>query len=297
MSARRDVERTQRRWAAAADVAVDAQGFVRDAASNLRVPLSGAATRDFARGSELAARGLRPARIAALRSSAALVANVFDYWTTRDCAALLAALGFPGGAVVSHEESTDGAAVAQLAFEEPVPTGVAGDPPTLDVALRLRSGYVVAIESKFTEWLVRRPRHKAVFKPKYFPPGRALWRERGLEACQTLAEGLQTGRERCKHLHAAQLLKHALGLAALAPGAHTIVYLYYHWPCREAQIHRAELARFAALTAGELPLRALTYQSLYAALAAEAVTDRVYLDYLGARYFQDASAGGAAESA
>jgi hypothetical protein len=270
MRARRELELRQRRWAEAAGVAVDARGYVRERVANLRRELSCGAAADFARGSELEPGRHRPARMWALHSSAALVANVFDGWGAAN-APLVAALG----------EQRQPAAIA---FEEPIPTGVAGDPPTLDVALTLRSGRLIAVESKFTEWLQRRPRNKQAFKPKYFPPGRDLWAEHGLHACQGLARALQSGAERFKWLHAAQLLKHALGLARRgAPAA--LVYLYFDWPTRESAAHRAELERFAARVAGEIELRVLTYQALYAALARDSATDRAYLDYLRARYF------------
>jgi hypothetical protein len=210
----------------------------------------------------------------ALTSSAALVANVFDHWTGRAAAPLLRALG-------SGETS------AAISFEEPLSTGLEGDAPTADVFLDLPSGRALAIESKFSEWLVRRPRNKVVFKAKYFPRGRDLWEARGLPGCQSLAGAIQSGAERFRFLHAAQLLKHALGLACTRPGGFELRYLYYEWPTREAEEHRAEIARFAAAVAAELPFAALTYQALFARLAADPGVDREYLDYLGARYFPD----------
>lgn len=274
VATKRDLERRQRRWAEQAGIEIDAAGFVRDEAANLRVPLSAAAQLGFERGSERAARRTLPARMRALHSSAALVANVFDYWTGRDAAPLTRALGL-------------GTNSASLAFEEPLPTGLEGDPPAADVLVRFASGYVVAIESKFTEWLVRKPRNKAVLKTKYFPRGVQLWAQQGLPRCQRLAEGLQSGVERFRFLHAAQLLKHALGLAMTAPRGFELRYLYYDWPAREAAEHRAEIERFADAVAPELAFRASTYQSLFAALALDPSVERAYLDYLRARYFPE----------
>src|SRR5262249_57910589 len=93
VSPRKELERQQRRWAEIAGVEHDARGFVRDSDTNLRIPMSAATRAAFARGSELAPRGTQPARIAALQSSAALVANVFDHWSARDAAPLVEALG------------------------------------------------------------------------------------------------------------------------------------------------------------------------------------------------------------
>ena len=261
---------------------------MRDPDANLRVPLAASTRAAFVCGTELTPRKNQPARFSALHSSAALVANVFDHWSARDAAPLGAALGL-------------GAERVRLAFEEPLVTDVEGDPPLSDVVLRCESGRVVAIESKFGEWLVRRSSNRLDLKPKYFAGGRAIWREAGLPRCQKLADDLRVGRERFKHLHAAQLLKHALGLAreirgdeasasdageASARRTHELRYLYYSWPSGPAIAHRAELERFADLVGEEVRFSASTYQDLFRALEADGRVDRAYLEYLRARYFR-----------
>jgi len=246
---------------------------VRELTANLRVPLDAGARAEIERGSELEPTSTRPGRLLSLMSSAALVVNVFDYWRSRDTAPLVAALGLPAGS-------------PRLRFEEPLPTGLEGDPPASDVTLYWPSGRVAAIESKFGEWLVRRPRNKAVFKRKYFPPGGEVWLAAGLPRCQKLAADIDSGRERFRFLHAAQLLKHALGLKRLnAPGT-TLVYLYYDWPSREATEHAAELAGFAGRIAADFDFRVLTYQALQAALVAGGTLDAPYSAYLTQRYFR-----------
>jgi hypothetical protein len=283
-SPRKELERQQRRWAESAGIDFDARGFVRDFDANLRVPLAAATRAAFGRGAELRPRANQPARIAALYSSAALVANVFDHWSARDAAPLAAALGFDGERV-------------KLMFEEPFATGVEGDPPMSDVVLRFESGRVVAIESKFGEWLVRRASNRMDLKPKYFAGGKAVWCDAGLPRCQQLADDLRSGSERFKHLHAAQLLKHALGLARAKrtrdagaacgeAGAGELRYLYYEWPSGPAGAHRGELERFAERVGAEIRFSASTYQDLYRVLRADARVDRAYLEYLRARYFR-----------
>jgi hypothetical protein len=276
LAAKKDLERRQRRWAEGAGIAFDARGFVRDESANFRVPLSPGARLGFDRGSERKPYPSRPARTWALHSSAALVANVFDHWTGRDLRPLLRALG-------RAEES------AELTFEAPLVTGLEGDPPSADVALHFAGGGLLAIESKFSEWLVRRPRNKAEFKPKYFPAGIPLWESRGLPRCQALAADIKSGARRFKWLHATQLLKHALGLATSASGG-ALCYLYYDYPTREARAHRAEVDAFAEAIDSSLPFAALSYQVLFAALCADGNVDRGYLDYLRARYFAAAPA-------
>jgi hypothetical protein len=265
--------RAQRRWADARGLRYDAHGCVRDLADNLCGPLATASLEELRRGSELTPYATRPARLYSLTSSAALVLNVFGHWRERDASPLLRALDLTGRRAV------------RLTFEEPLPTGLAGDAPTADVALELDDGRFVAIESKYGEWLVRRPRNKQSFKDKYFPPGPGVWSAAGLPRCQALAEDLQAGRERLKFLHAPQLLKHALGLATSGKRSGALFYLYYDWPGREAATHRDELERVVARVGGEMELRAVTYQALFDELRVAPGVDARYLDYLTERYF------------
>ena len=71
--------------------------YMMSLADNLRQQLSDGALRDFERGNggELRERGIRPPKMHALRSSAALSANVFDYWRSHDPAPLQQAVGHP----------------------------------------------------------------------------------------------------------------------------------------------------------------------------------------------------------
>ena len=265
--------RAQRRWADAHGVHYDARGCVRALAHNLRAPLDESSLTELQRGSELKAGVTQPARAFSLCSSAALVVNVFAYWRGRDQTPLLAALGVggPGG--------------TRLELEVPLPTGLPGDPPTVDVALHRPDGRLVAIESKFAEWLAPRPRGQRVFKDKYFAGGIRVWEAAGLPLCQALAEDLQQGREKLKHLNAPQVLKHALGLAVNGLRTSTLVYLYYDRPEREGKTHRAEVDRIAARLQPEVDMRVTTYQALFAALRAAPGLERDYVDYLARRYF------------
>lgn len=249
---------------------------------NLRVPLGERALAELARGSELAPSSTRPPRLHSLYSSAALVLNVFEYWRDRNVTPLLRALGLPG----------DGAA-ARLGLEEALPTGLPGDPPTADVTLRWPHRRLVAVESKFGEHLVRRPRSRRAFKDKYFPPAARVWEASGLPRCQRLADALQEGQARPRWLHVAQLLKHALGLARSGATEWTLVYLYYEHGGRESQAHLDELARLEDAIAGEVDFMRRSYQELYAALLSEPAADAGYLRYLGERYFDRSAAPGA----
>jgi hypothetical protein len=265
--------RAQRHWADAHGVRYDARGCVRDLADNLRVPLDEAMRAQLERGSELEPGSSRPARLYSLCSSAALVVNVFGAWRGRDHTALLRALGVGG------EGGT------RLSFEEPLPTGLPGDPPTVDVALFRSDGRCVAVESKLSEWLVPRPRRVRAFKDKYFAQGKPVWAAAGLPHCQELAEELQDGRERFTYLNAAQLLKHALGLANNGLSTSALVYLYYDRPGKEAAAHRAELDRVLERLGPDIELHVSTYQALFLALREQPTLEREYVDYLAQRYF------------
>jgi hypothetical protein len=247
--------------------------YMMSLADNLRQELSSGALRDFERGSgsELRDRGTRPPRMHALRSSAALSVNVFDYWRSRDPAPLQYALKLRNR-------------ITQVTFEEQFPTGLKGNPPNVDVLLTLESNQHVAIESKFTGWLSRRERS---IDPKYFPPGERLWAAQNLPNCQELADAYRE----CgpyKFLDAPRLLKHALGLARKKGADYELCYLYFEWKSAEGDVHAEEVAEFGKLVRDEVTFRALTYQQLFAELAHTIrPEDAGYLDYLTSRYAVD----------
>ena len=215
----------------------------------------------------------------ALHSSSALVVNFFDYWTDRDKAPILSALGI------------DSAAAHELDFEAQFPTGLGGTPPHLDLAITDSTGFVVGIEGKFTEHLKRSTKPKSNFRSSYFPESAGLWAREGLSACQEFAEELWgrelNGRsERFEYLDPRQLLKHALGLAKQRASRFSLYYLYYDWSGDGAEGHRGEVGHFGDRVGPEIRFKALTYQEVYGRLRqSEQIVDK-YLDYLAPRYFE-----------
>lgn len=272
---KREVVKSQRRWARSAGIRVDDRGDVDPYETNLCRPLAPTTLAAFTSGdgAELKPQGKRPAKMCALHSSAALAVNVFDYWVDNDAGPLLKSLGI------------DGSLEAPPQFEQQFRTGLIGNPPNLDVVLELDSGITVAIESKFTEWMTPKRKARPAFKDKYFEGGSRLWERAGLPACQALAEDLKSGAEFFRLLDAPQLLKHALGLATQRPGRFALYYLYFDSASSRGEQHRSEVAMFASRVGHEFGFRAITYQDLYHALRREPETDAVYLAYLGARYF------------
>jgi hypothetical protein len=278
MSSRAILLAQQHAWAVARKLEPNGKGYLAEYAHNLYLPLSSRAVQAFMRGggSELVGKnGDRP-KMSALHSSAALAVNVFDYWSDRDAGPLVNALGLEGRA-------------EPIEFEAQFPTGLDGTPPNLDVAIRRDSGFVTGIESKFTEWLASKSPNKELFKEKYFKGKQApisLWASVGLMKCQALAEAMQARAVHFRHLDAAQLLKHALGLGTQHRGQFSLYYLFYDLPGDKSAMHRREVQAFAAAVGTELGFKWGTYQDLFARLSrVVAQKHPSYLEYLRYRYF------------
>ncbi len=205
--------------------------------------------------------------MASLRSSSTLVVNVFDPWRERDVS-LLSSL-FAADRLANR-----------LRFEVQYPTGLRGIPPHLDVVID-EPGYIpLAIESKFTE--VYSPAHND-FRDSYFEkPG--LWD--GFGHIRELASGIADGSEQFEHLGAAQLIKHALGLKNMyGPMGFRLLYLWYDWPSEIADIHGAEIDRFAEIAQRDLEFAPMTYQELFERLKTVEEPRPGYMAYLSDRYF------------
>jgi restriction endonuclease-like protein len=272
----------QKTWATGRGQAPSSQGYLPDLASNLFQPLSPAANSAFLQGNggeimdqpRRNGRPGRPAKMRALHSSAALAVNVFDYWTTREKAALAKSLGLKWK-------------VMSIGFEARYGTGLPGIPPNLDLELGLADKSVVAVESKFTEWLTPRSKRLKPFKEKSYRNGTSHWAARQLPQCQELAEGLHAARVCYQYLDAEQLLKHALGLATQRGDKFSLLYLYFEFNGTAGAKHGAELSDFARRLDPHLHFRAMSYQQLFEGLKRFAGPDHgEYVGYLGERYFR-----------
>lgn len=150
-----------------------------------------------------------------------------------------------------------------LHFEKKCPIGIRGTPPNLDV-LTESANRVIAIESKFTEYLTP---HPAGFSPSYETGIHDARRQTGwFREMLRLIEAPGTYRR----LDAAQLVKHAFGLMRCYPGRRlTLLYLYWEplnavdYPLFEE--HRRDISAFAKRIAGpQLAFEAITYNELWA---------------------------------
>ena len=204
LSAKKDLQRRQRRWAESAGVELDARGYVRDHDANLRVPLSDATRAAFERGSELDAaahadpRGSR--RCIRPRRSSRTCSTIGPRATRRRSPRRSAARASP-----RRSRSRSRSRRASRATRRSWTSCCAARP---GVASRSRASSASGSRAG------RRTRRRS--SRSTFPRAARLWLEHGLPRCQTLADELQSGAQRFKYLHAAQLLKHALGLARAA---------------------------------------------------------------------------------
>lgn len=257
-------------WALSAGMVPDFRGYLESVEANLWCPLSEASRASFENGSgsELTTK------MRALHSSSALAVNFFEHWVATDRKPLMQILEL---------ESP----IASLDFEAQFPTGLKGNPPNLDVCLTLQSGGVVAIESKFCEWIDRKSSQKEYFKDKYFPNNASLWSLQGLPCCQKMAEAIHNRSEFFLHLDAPQLLKHALGLSTRYGSNFDLYYLYFDSVGPESDHHKKEIARFTEIVGEELRFKSLTYQELFLRLGNFHEVDLGYKNYLNKRYFED----------
>lgn len=271
---------TQHDWARNTGKAITASGHVPDLNDNLYQPISAHARQAFEHGDggELVEVAGSPAKMRSVRSSSALAVNVFDSWTVRDAAPLLRAMGLPDGPVT-------------IDFEVKFPTPLRrGKSPNLDVVIRPRPGGTscgVAIESKLGEWLNPHDADQSPFASSYFKPDADWWATLGLPRCQALAARMQAQDVRFTRLDAAQLLKHALGLAIAradrADGC-SLWYIFLDITSDASRRHRQELTDFADAVDPVVGFRWMTYQDLIAALRQQCSPGDHYVKYLMARY-------------
>jgi hypothetical protein len=207
----------------------DSKGYVRVPIENL---VAGVQLEDFEADLQRGAGDELRMKFCALHSSAALAVNTFGPFKTRPGELmLLGSGGFTG-----------------LKFERPLPTGLKGTPPNLDVWLE-REQEVIAIESKLLEYFEPK---EAKFKDSYqrtaLPWAEPCWWE-ALEEAKTAKK---------RHLDVAQLVKHYCGvsnyLRQKSAVSATLLYLFWeplNWMdvvvCRQ---HRAEVEEFAKRVTG-----------------------------------------------
>ncbi len=243
---------------------------------NLFEPLSPDARREYEQGD---GRELRR-NMRAVHSSSALACNVFAYWKR------IGQITIPAVAC-----GLSGAGVASLRFEAKLPVSDPADrgrfprDPNIDVLVEYAAAIplrATGIECKFGEPYSSRG-HDGL-RPAYLQDV-PFWES--LPRCRGLAEQISPDDNRFHHLHAAQLLKHVLGLRhAFGPAGFRLLYLWYDVPCPEGAAHRDELRQFSELVRGDgVDFQSLTYQELLLRLVRDQRGGHTaYVDYLAERY-------------
>ena len=189
--------------------------YTADLAGNLFQGLSPSSRHEFAGGdgNELGG-GDKPCKMQALHSSSAIGVNVFEYWKCNGRACVIAkALGLPS------------AGIAYLQFEQKYAIfNEEAKHPNVDVNIHYQNGDLDGIECKFTEPF--QARAASGLKPKYLDDF-AHWAEfPALRAYAQISpkDGVN------KYLHAAQLIKHTLGMYSLKQDKSTFRLLYLYQP-------------------------------------------------------------------
>jgi hypothetical protein len=119
--------------------------------------------------------------------------------------------------------------------------------------------------------------------PSEWLEAKELWE--ALPACHGLALDLRSTPRRYEHLAVARLLSSGVSLTQRhGYRGFRLVHLWYEIPGRAANAYRRELDRFRHRIGGEIDFRSLTWQQLYAALAACKTTAPDQLEYLRDRY-------------
>lgn len=220
----------------------------------------------------------KPPKMAAVHSSSALGVNIFEYWQkVGNVPAIATACGL---CAISSKSPQ------RVRFEQKFEISPKFRySPNIDVVIdtdgrsRIKA---YGIECKFSEAYATR-RHSGI-DPKYLELA-GLWTE--IPSTRGLAEAIESKDDMFIHLHAAQLIKHVLGLKnKYSLKGFRLLYLWYDVLGKEGAIHRKEVEKFTDIvTQDGIMFKSITYQELIVRLS-EQVNDahKQYMDYISTRY-------------
>lgn len=224
-------------------------GYTEEPESNL---IAGVTRDDFwcdldsGDGGELKDSPRGPAKFCAAHSSSALGVNSFGPFRRH-----------PNRIVLQGRSS-----FTEARFERKCPTGLSGNAPNLDFFVR-GDGIVVGVESKFLEPLSSAT---ADFADSY----RQLVVDESDQAWRRAYDELTSSPKVFHHLHAAQLVKHSLGLRHSFPDAGKVILLYAYWePVNAGEhsefvAHAEEIAEFASwVRGGDVQFEYVAYPELW----------------------------------
>lgn len=254
--------------------------YTRTLEQNLLGSLHPAVRKQFenADGAELKSSQGNPSKMQAVHSSSALGVNIFQYWLRKkQVPVMAAACGFCRKGVSTPEK---------IVFEDKYPIEDEFQfPPNIDVVIHNSPASrfkVFAVECKFTE--AYNSRGHTGLKPEYLKLG-MIWDD--IPALRDLAKSLCPDDKRFRHLHAAQLIKHILGLKEKsAKDRFRLLYLWYDVLGEEGCIHRKEIEAFTVVARSDgIKFHSLSYQELIVRLAKECGPEhKQYIKYITGRY-------------
>jgi hypothetical protein len=247
---------------------------------NLFEPLEEITRYQFTKGDGNEIRGTleSPAKMQALHSSSALAVNVFQYWQKRGLANEIAtACGFCNKGSRFN---------SKIDFERKYPIKTSYIvPPNIDVVLssdEQENGKLFAIECKFSE-AYSSMKHEGL-KDKYLIEN-DLWLE--FPNLLRLATRINPVDNDFTYLHAAQLIKHILGLHKETDGKDfKLLYLWYDALGYTGAKHREEIEIFSEYAKKDgIFFFSKSYQELIISLANDYREDHgKYVQYITERY-------------
>jgi hypothetical protein len=229
-------------------------------------------------GQEILGSQDSPAKMQCLHSSSALGVNLFQYWQKRG---LISEIAAACGFCRRQSDYSE-----RLVFEEKhrIKTNFV-IPPNIDVVIhnKVSAPYkLFAVECKFSETYGGRA-HGGL-KSKYLGDT-SLWTD--LSSLEKLAHEINPDDHRYTYLHAAQLIKHILGLkASVGKEKFRLLYLWYDVLGKDGAVHREEVEDFAKFAESDgVRFHATTYQELIIILDRHYRDDHPeYIKYLTERY-------------
>ena len=274
--------------------------YVDDLDRNLFEPLSAESLLCYGEGNgnETQDGGKRRAKMKAIYSSSALVANLCQYWQKKgNVYPLLHACGLPVIRMVS--ETPKPLRLESIKFEEKFKIFPNTTPANIDVLIH--SDYDFAIESKFCE--PYESKSKKGLNASYVKDD-SLWE--GLSNLYELAKEISPNNGKFRYLDAAQLITHTLGLTrkygtpysdvqssdgetvkvATKPHEFYLIYLWYDVFGEDGFKHREEIEQFARVAKADgIRFKHITYQEVIANLLEDFYQgNEAYCDYMAERY-------------
>jgi len=228
-------------------------------------------------GSELNIGANRLSKIQALHSSSALGINIFDYWRNfSDISVIVSACGLT---------LANTSLMGRIRFEQKFPIDDRFQySPNLDVVIypdNPKKINAYGIECKFTESYSSRG-HSGLDE-KYLE-NLEIWRE--LAKTKILAHEISPADSEFSYLHAAQLIKHILGLnRKFGHGQYRLLYLWYDALGEPGYKHKKEIEQFKGVVRSDgVKFHDLTYQELIINLAKHRAKHGDYIKYITDRY-------------